>query len=149
MLYGTVPAFLRYSNLWKFSRIDEYLGWFADLLRLAGGRGDGPVGVDLVDPPVQLMQPGGREDVVLGPGVTQLVHRRPGLTQKQQKVWQFDNKIKTFSSFFTGFEQNSSGFKKLPTHRSADPLARSIFMRILDRILAIMRIRIISSKRQR
>jgi hypothetical protein len=83
--YSCFMVPLRDSNLWKFSRIDEYLGWFADLLRLAGGRGDGPVGVNLVDPPVQLMQPGGREDVVLGPGVAQLVHRRPGLTQKKHK----------------------------------------------------------------
>ncbi len=49
------------------------------------------------------MQPGGREDVVLGPGVTQLVHRRPGLNTETTKIWQFDNKIKTFSSF-TDFE---------------------------------------------
>ncbi len=79
------PAFLWDSNLRKFSRIDEYLGGFADLLRLAGGRGDGPVGVDLVDPAVQLMQPGGQEDVVLGPGVAQLVHRRPGLNTETTK----------------------------------------------------------------
>ena len=74
-------VFKKNPYLRELGWIDENLGWFGGR-RLAGYGGHRPVGVNGLDPSVQLVQLGRRENVVLGPGVPQLVHQRSGLKKR-------------------------------------------------------------------